>query len=445
MGEILKELDQQIEGDVYTDTLSRMLYATDASPYQELPAAIARPRHSRDCIELLKIAARHKLPIIPRAAGTSLSGQCVGKGLVVDFTRYMNRVINIDPERCTAMVEPGVVRDDLNDKLQALRLMFAPDPSTSSRCTLGGMVGNNASGIHSQRYGTTRENTLRVDVVLSDGTSAVFEALDHEALQTKLGLTNLEGEIYRAIYNIIDGNLKLIGDRLSAPDGIARNAGYPLDILIRGQPFEPSGPMFNLMPFLCGTEGTLALTTAIQVKLVPIPQNPVLLCAHFQSIDEALQSVSQVLSFQPAALEIIDHHILEIIEKNLEQRHNRFWLQGDPAAVLLIEFHGDYTVGAETPIQAIEKLQTLLPAYAFSIVEPPRIEQVWALRRASLGLLMGIKGPNKAVTGIEDTAVPTAVLSAYVREVNTILSGLRYRLCYLWTRWQRQPAFASVG
>ena len=423
MDEILKELDQQIEGDVHTDTLSRMLYATDASPYQQLPIAIVRPRHSRDCIEILKIAARYKLPIIPRAAGTSLAGQCVGNGLVVDVIRYMNRIIDIDSERCTATVEPGVVRDDLNDELRPLGLMFAPDPSTSNRCTLGGMAGNNAWGIHSQRYGTTRENTLRIDVVLSDGTSAVFEALDHESLQAKLGLTNLEGEIYRNIYNIIDGNLKLIENKFPAPDGIIRNAGYPLDILIRGQPWEPSGPMFNLAPFMCGTEGTLALTTAIQVKLFPIPRHRLLLCAHFQSIDEALQSVSRILSFQPAALEIIDHHILERIEKNRELRPNLFWLQGKPAAVLLIEFHGDDGVETKSPAQAIEKLKTILSTDTFTIVESPRIDQVWALRRAGLGLLMGIKGPNKAVTGVEDAAVPVAVLPAYVREIDKILSS----------------------
>jgi len=422
VNEILEELDQQIEGSVHTDTLFRMLYATDASPYQQLPLAIVRPHHAKDCIEILTIAARHKLPVIPRAAGTSLAGQCVGKGLIVDFAHNMNQIISIDSEQCTATIEPGVVRDTLNDEIRPLGLMFAPDPSTSSRCTLGGMVGNNAWGIHSLRYGATRENILRVEVVLSDGTTAVFEALDHKSLQMKLGLTNLEGEIYRAVYKIIDGNLTLIEDRFPAPDGIPRNAGYPLDILIRGRPWVPSGPMFNLAPFICGTEGTLALTTAIQVKLVPIPQNPVLLCVHFQSIDEALQSVSQVLCFQPAALEIIDQHILERTKQDLEQRNNRFWLRGNPAAVLLVEFHGDYTIGAKTNMHAIEKLQTLLPAYAFTIVKPPRLEQVWALRRAGLGLLMGIKGPNKAVTGIEDTAVPTAVLPDYVREIKTILS-----------------------
>lgn len=422
MNQLIKQLVQHIDGDVLTDALSRMLYANDASPFQELPLAIARPRHTKDCIAIVKFSAQHKIPLIARAAGTSLAGQCVGKGIIVDVRRYMNQIISIDIDNRRAKVEPGVVCNDLNDQLRPFGLMFAPDPSTSNYCTFGGMVGNNAWGIHSQRYGTTRDNTVQIEVVLSDGSMAIFGPLNTAALQNKLQLKNREGAIYRSIVDIINKQQKLIQNSFPAPDNLLRNAGYPLDFLAQGQPWHAQGPLFNLAPFLCGTEGTLALTTAIEIKLVNIPQKRLMLCAHFQSVDVALKAVPQILCHQPAALEIVDHHILKLTETNLIQQPNRFWLKGNPAAVLLIEFHDDYLSLVKTSEQVIDQLYAEIPAYAFSVVESAQIDKVWALRKSGLGLLMGVKGSIKGVTGIEDTAVRTADLSAYVKAVKKILS-----------------------
>ncbi|MCI0666920.1 MAG: FAD-binding protein [Methylococcaceae bacterium] len=417
----LKQLRRSIEGDVLTDRLARMLYATDASPYQQLPLAVVRPRHARDCAAILQFASRSRLPIIPRTAGTSLAGQCVGRGLVVDFSRYMNRIVEIDAQRRTAIVEPGVICDQLNQAVLEHRLLFGPNPSTSKYCAIGGMVGNNAWGIQSQRYGSTREHILELEALLSDGSPVVFGPLASPEVQTKLALRNLEGTIYRTLVGMIDENRALIQKSIPAPDGIHRNTGYALDVLCACQPWESHGSPFNLAPFLCGTEGTLVLVTAVKVRLVPVPPDRSLLCAHFESLDDALRSVSKILVYRPAALEIIDRHILERTEQNTAQQENRFWLQGKPDAVLLIELHTDNIERAESVDQAIREIREQIPAYSVAVVTGPRIEQVWALRKAGLGLLMGMKGPLKAVTGIEDTAVPVAELADYVRAIKTLL------------------------
>jgi len=421
MDKTLEQLDQLLEGDVLTDTLSRMLYATDASPYQQRPVAIVRPCHAQDCASLIKFAAANTLPLIPRAAGTSLAGQCVGEGVIVDINHYMNRVIAVDVKNRCATVEPGVVCNDLNNELRELGLMFAPDPSTSNYCTLGGMMGNNAWGIHSQHYGTTRDNIIKAKVVLGDGSTALFEPLSHATLQQKLRLNNREGIIYRTLYDMINRHHALIQQGFPAPDGLLRNTGYPLDALVHSQPWQATGPLFNLSPFICGSEGTLALTTEIELKLVPIPQQRILLCIHFHRLDEALQSVAQVLAFQPVALEIIDHHILKRTATNVQQQANRFWLEGNPAAVLLVEFHENAIAGAKIPKDAIAALSKQLAAYALTVVESEQIEQVWALRKAGLGMLMGEPDDMKGVTGIEDAAVKVTDLAAYVGAVQQLL------------------------
>ncbi|WP_051149784.1 FAD-binding and (Fe-S)-binding domain-containing protein [Methylohalobius crimeensis] len=419
----LTELDRTLEGDVLGDPLSRMLYATDASPYQQLPRAIARPRGRNDCIAVMQFAARQRLPLIPRAAGTSLAGQCVGEGLVVDCSRYMNQILEVDGARRRVRVQPGVIRDDLNEKLRPQGLMFAPDPSTSNRCTVGGMLGNNASGIHGLRYGTTREHVHSVEAVLSDGSVARFGPLRPEALEEKLRLENLEGQIYRTVYHLIEAHRDLILLRFPRPDHIPRNAGYALDVLASGQPWVPQGPAFNLARLLCGSEGGLALVTEIELNLVPLPTSRKLLCIHFEEVDRALKAVAPVLSHGPAALELVDRHILALTQNNLEQRRNRFWLQGDPGAVLLAEFTGQSDQDLDDQLTGVlTELRGPHMGYAHVVLDPPEMEQAWTLRKAGLGLLMGIPGRKKAVTGIEDTAVAVADLPAYVRDMQNLMA-----------------------
>jgi len=418
----LSILGQALEGELLADRLSRLLYATDASPHQKVPLAVVRPRHRDDCVTLMRFAAQERLPLIPRAAGTSLAGQCVGDGLVIDFTRHMDRILAIDPERRRARVQPGVIRDDLNDALHPLGLMFAPDPSTSNRCAIGGMFGNNAWGSHALRYGTTRDHVLSVEAVLSDGNVARFESLNDEQLREKLALDNLEGRIYRAVFQAIDRHRALILERFPSPDGIPRNAGYPLDVLARGQPWESRGPSFNLARLLCGSEGTLALVSEIEVNLAPLPAQRRLVCVQFDSLSQALSTVAIALGHRPSAVELVDRHILTLTQTNLEQQRNRFWIEGDPAAVLLIDFvdeTGDRAAAAVESLMAELRVRNL--GYSRKVLESPLRERALALRAAGLGLLMGMPGPVKAVTGIEDTAVAVTDLSAYADAVLSII------------------------
>ncbi|WP_119630715.1 FAD-binding and (Fe-S)-binding domain-containing protein [Methylocaldum marinum] len=417
-------LSRALEGELLTDRLSRRLYATDASPHQKMPLAVARPKHRDDCVTLMRFAARERLPLIPRAAGTSLAGQCVGDGLVIDFTRHMNRILAIDPERRRARVQPGVIRDDLNDALSPFGLMFAPDPSTANRCTIGGMFGNNAWGSHALRYGTTRDHSLSVEAVLSDGSIVRFESLGGEQLREKLALDNLEGRIYRAVYQAIDRHRALILDRFPRPDGVPRNAGYPLDELALGQPWESGGPPFNPARLLCGSEGTLALISEIEVGLVPLPARRRLVCVQFESLPQALSAVAVVLGHQPSALELVDRHILTLTKTNLEQQRNRFWIEGDPAAVLLIDFVDETGDGVDAAIEGLmAELHSLNLGYARKVLDSPLRERALALRAAGLGLLMGMPGPVKAVTGIEDTAVAVKDLPAYAEAVFSIMAN----------------------
>jgi len=419
----LSTLSRALEGELLNDRLSRLLYATDASPHQKVPLAVARPRHLDDCVMLMTFAARERLPLIPRAAGTSLAGQCVGDGLVIDFTRHMNRILAIDPDRRRARVQPGAIRDDLNDALGPLGLMFAPDPSTSNRCTIGGMFGNNAWGSHALRYGTTRDHVLSVEAVLSDGSIVRFESLSDEQLREKLALDNLEGRIYRAVHETIDRHRALILERFPCPDGIPRNAGYALDVLARGRPWESQGPLFNLAGLLCGSEGTLALVSEIEANLVPLPARHRLACVQFDSLPQALSAVGVVLDHRPSAVELVDRHILTLTKANLEQQRNRFWIEGDPAAVLLIDFVDENGDGVAAAVQNLmAELRSRNLGYARKVLDSPLRERALALRAAGLGLLMGMPGPIKAVTGIEDTAVAVAELPAYSEAVLSIMA-----------------------
>ena len=420
--ELLAQLDALIEGDVHTDPISQMLYATDASIYQETPLGVARPRNKEDCAAIVRFAASHRIPLIPRAGGTSLAGQCVGAGLVVDVSRYMTGIVAIDPEARRARVQPGVILDDLNDALAPHGLLFGPDTSTSNRCMLGGMIGNNSCGTHSILWGTTRDHTLELEAILSDGSLARFGPLTAAELEQKLALDNLEGEIYRTLHTLVDEHRDAIIAAFPRPEIVRRNTGYPLDTLAQGQPWVEDGLPFNLARFLTGTEGTLALVTEATVNLVPRPKHKALVCAHFTSLDASMRGTVIAVEHGPAAVELMDKRILDQTEGNIEQARNRFWLEGDPEAVLAIELYDD------DPDQLDARMAALIAdyrerglGYAFPTVRGDDLRRVWDLRKAGLGLLMGVPGDVKAVTVIEDTAVAVADLPEYVKAINEIL------------------------
>ncbi len=411
----ITELASQIDGDVLIDPIHRKLYSTDASVYQQLPIGVVRPRHREDCEAIVRFAAEHDLPLIPRAAGTSLAGQCVGSGLVVDVSKHMTDVLEVNAEQHWVRVQPGVILDDLNDSLAPLGLMFGPETSTSNRCMIGGMIGNNAAGSHSIVHGTTREHVLDVEAVLADGSTTRFGPMDEDDLSAVRRRDDLEGAIYREVVDL----LQIHGDHIRQcsprPEILRRNTGYPLDGLLEQRPL-------NLSRLMCGSEGTLALITEARLNLIPVPRHNLVVCAHFHGLDEGTRGTVLALQHDPSAVELMDGAILELSKQNIEAARNRFWVQGDPEAVLAIELFDDDPARLEQRAEALIKaFGEAGMGYAFPIVESARVPQVWAVRKAGLGLLTGKRGDHKPVTVIEDVAVAPADLPAYVSRMQDLM------------------------
>ncbi|MDP4223931.1 MAG: FAD-binding oxidoreductase, partial [Bacteroidota bacterium] len=340
--EKLNSLKSSLEGDLRDDLVTKTIYSTDASDYKEMPVAVAWPKHAEDIKKLLEFASTQKIGVIMRAGGTSLAGQVVGSGIVIDISRYINHILELNREEMWVRVEPGVVLDELNIYLKPFGLFFGPETSTSSRCNMGGMVGNNSCGSHSIVYGSTRDHTIELKTLLSDGSEAVFGPVSRETFSEKCRLNNLEGELYRNIKEILDNpeNQKNIRENYPDPRIPRRNTGYALDLLLDSEVFdENSDKPFNFCKLLTGSEGTLAVTTEIKLNLVPLPPTyKTLVCVHHRDRDEAFKANLIALKFKPTAVELTDDRILELTKDNLSQKNNRFFLDGEPGAILMIEF-----------------------------------------------------------------------------------------------------------
>lgn len=427
----MDRLAASLDGDLHVDEATRLLYATDASVYQELPTAVAYPRHEEDLRRLIRFAARHgAASIIPRAAGTSLAGQVVGDGIVVDVSRYLTRILQIDPEQHWVRVEPGVIRDELNRALAPHGLMFAPETSTANRAMLGGMLGNNSCGANSIVYGSTREHTRAVRAILSDGETAVFEPLSRREFEARCaGPPNrLETRLYRHIRDLLGDpdHRASISRGFPNPAIHRRNTGYALDLLMGTAPFAEGGAPFNFCTLLAGSEGTLCFTAEITLRCVPLPPpEAALVCAHFDGIDEAMRAVVAIMRHRPTACELIDRYILDCTRTQIEQRRNRFFVQGDPGAILAVEVRADDRLQAdEAAGKIIADLRSAGLGTHFPVLHGEERLRVWALRSAGLGLLSNVPGDAKPVAVIEDAAVAVEDLPAYVRELNL---GLRQR------------------
>lgn len=411
---------------MHWDTLTRTVYATDASIYREIPAAVAYPKNSGDIIQLVRFARENHLSLVPRTAGTSLAGQVVGPGIIVDVSRYMNRIIGVDPEERSVWVEPGVVLDDLNSKLRGYGLFFGPEASTANRCMIGGMLGNNACGLHSLVYGSTREHALAVQAVLSDGSVAEFSNLTPEDFAAKCKGNSLENRIYREIGQIIGDplNRQEIRNGYPDPEVPRRNTGYALDLLLDTGPFTPAGVPFNMCRILGGSEGTLAFFTAIKLDLVDLPpSNKALICVHFHSLTEALNANPVILEHAPTAVELMDHIVLESTRTNHTQQANRFFLEGEPRCILIVEFAEQTAGELDARVkETIGHLGKLGFGYAFPVISGPDIARVWELRKAGLGSLANIPGDSKAVTVIEDIAVPVKKQADYILEMQELFN-----------------------
>lgn len=421
------ELIADFEGEILTDEVSRKIYATDASAYREIPQAVAFPKNKNDLKKLILFAAKNKTSLIPRTAGTSLAGQVVGSGIIVDVSRYFTKIVKLDKTGKRVHLEPGVIRDELNQYLAPHNLYFGPETSTANRAMIGGMVGNNSCGSNSVVYGSTREHLISLKGFLSDGQEVEFKALDKEAFEEKCKLPshNLEGNLYRNIKEILgnEQNRKSISDAYPKPSIPRRNTGYALDLLMDSEIFQNGKNQFNFCKLLAGSEGTLFFITEICLQLVDKPSsNKVLLCAHFNSIKDSLKANLYALKYKPSASELMDHYVLDCTKENIEHKKNRFFVLGDPRAILVIEFTESEIEKAHGKAnQLIEDLRKAELGYHFPLVSGEDTTKVWNLRKAGLGLLSNLPGDAKPVPVIEDTAVDVNDLPDYIEDFNEIL------------------------
>lgn len=421
-------LKQSLDGDVFTDQVQKVIYATDASSYREIPQAVTRPKNREDIRKIIHFARQNGTSVIPRAGGTSLAGQVVGPGIVVDISKYLNKIGEINPEERWIEVEPGVALAELNQYLLKYGLQFAPETSTANRCCIGGMLGNNSCGLHSLIYGSTREHIFEVEGILSDGSDVIFKSMSTEEFDAKCNGNPqlLETKIYQNIQDTLAVvfNQQEIRKEFPDPKVTRRNNGYALDKLLDTDPFIQNGEPFNFCKLLAGSEGTLVFVTKIKLNLVPLPPRfQGLVCAHFSSLEDALFGNIVALRHRPDAIELTDEIILNCTLENIEQRKNRFFIQGNPKAILTIEF------SAETEAEIQEKAEKLEAdlrkegyGYYFPLfTDKESMRKVWDLRKAGLGLLSNIPGDKRSVTVVEDTAVAPDYLPNYIGEFNQII------------------------
>jgi FAD/FMN-containing dehydrogenase/Fe-S oxidoreductase len=427
------ELRAVIKGDVRFDTGSRLLYSTDASMYQVEPVGVVIPRDADDVQAALELARTNGVAILPRGGGTSLTGQTVNHALVLDFSRYMNEVLEVNREEQWARVQPGVVQDELNQHVRPLGLLFGPDTSTSNRATIGGMLGNNSGGSHSIAWGLTVDHVLEMTVLLSDGSRAVFGEIAPEAFEAKCRLQTLEGAIYREVARL----RQTYADEIRAryPAQWRRVAGYNLNELV-GVSVRPhslagggnAAPRpFSMARLITGSEGTFVTVLEAKMRLVERPRFTGLDVIHYHDIQEALECSQTILESGPYAVELTDKLILDLARGNIEQSKRMGFVQGDPAAILIVEYAGETADEVRAKVEALEaRRRRERFGYAATVTVDPREQgEIWKLRKAGLGLLFGIHGDAKPLAFVEDTAVQPKDLAEFVARFREIFARHR--------------------
>ena len=430
----LHSLASQLTGELYFDSLMRTLYATDASVYRMLPLAVALPKTSKDIKYLIEFAKNNKTSLIPRAAGTSLAGQCVGEGVVVDMSKYFTKILDINEAEQTVTVQPGVVRDELNNYLKPFGLFFGPNTSTSNRCMIGGMVGNNSSGTTSIKYGVTRDKVIELHTILSDGSEVVFKSLSSEEFEHKQELKTLEGEIYRTIQ--LELSPKEVQNQIASnfpkPEIHRRNTGYAIDELIKTDVFSEENKQFNFCGLLSGSEGTLAFTTQITLKLDKLPpENSVMIAAHFESIENCMSAVALTMKHDLFTCEMMDKTILDLTKHNKKQQENRRFIEGDPEAILMCELRSNNKDDLqEQASQLVSDLELSGLSYSNPLLQNEDIDKAMELRKAGLGLLGNMIGDEKTAACIEDTAVALVDLSSYIKDFSKLMETYNQKPVY---------------
>lgn len=435
MTTLADELRERIQGEVRFDDMTRGLYSTDASIYQISPVGVVFPRSRSDVKAAIEIAARHRVPILPRGSGTSLSGQTVAAALVIDFSRFMNRILDIDRERRLVRIEPGVVLDQLNAALAPSGMQFGPDVATSSRANLGGMIGNNSAGSRSVRQGKVIDHVRELTVLLADASEIVCGPCSDSQLAAKASQANREGEIYRRLPALVAENRREILARY--PRILRRVSGYNLDAFVPeiydGSPIAPVARQldgewpdrrsFNLARLIVGAEGTLGTVVEAVLHMVPLPKERGVVCLQFATTDAALESVAKILECRPSAVEMLDRNIVELSRTNLKYKKSLAFVDGTPEAMLIVEFAADDKLQIADSMQLLEQklhgqpgLERFLPAR-----DAQQREQIWNCRKAGAPLLLSIPGARKPIAFVEDTAVDPSKLPEFTRRFRKIL------------------------
>jgi FAD/FMN-containing dehydrogenase/Fe-S oxidoreductase len=417
--EFEKRLRTSLRGEVKFDFVTRGMYATDASHYQIIPQCVVAPVDAEDAATATRIAGEFRVPITPRGGGTSLSGQTTWTGMILDFSRHMHHVLEVNPHERWARVQPGAIRDEVNQQLARHRLHFAPDPATGNRAAIGGMIGNNSSGTRSILYGRTLENVLGCDVVLADGTRLSLSAWDRASWQQVIQRGGRLGDICAGVERIVLQHADEIRKRF--PKVLRRVSGYNLDEFLR---VHESGDLlpWNLSNLVIGSEGTLAVLTEATIRLEPLPQATSLCVVHFHSIQESLQAVVPMLANNPSAIELLDHNVLREAVQNRATRALADFLVGEPKAIQIVEFYGNDREDAHRKgVAFAERMSSLRLGYAWPVrSEPEGIQRVWDVRKLGLGLISNVRGPRKGAEFIEDACVPVEFLPEYISKVTDI-------------------------
>ena len=413
--EIEAELKKRVEGDIHFDRYSRLLYSTDASIYQIEPIGVVVPRHKGDVQAVVELANKFSVPVLPRGGGTSLAGQTVGHALVLDFSKYMQNVLEVNQEELWCRVQPGLVQDELNAYVRSMGLQFGPDTSTSNRATIGGMIGNNSAGAHSLTYGKTLDHVIELTVLLSDGSEVVLKELSSDALEGKSQADSLEGRVHREVARLAQEHRSEILARY--PKIMRRVSGYNLDEFIKPQPF-------NLSRILVGSEGTLGMVVEAKMRLVPKPKWTALDVIHFDDDLEALRASQAILETAPYALESTDKMILNLARGNIVQSQRLGFVQGNPSSLLMVEYAGDTEAQVKEQVYKLEEVRKAQHiGYAATLAfKPEEVKAVWGVRKAGLGLLLGTKGDKKPIAFVEDTAVAPAKLPEFIKRFREIIT-----------------------
>ena len=418
-------LREAVRGEVFFDQTTRGIYAADASHYQTMPACVVVPRDSDDCVAAIRLAHHHNVPITARGGGTSLSGQTFGPGMIVDVSKYMDAVIQVNPAQRWARVQPGVVRDRLNAQLKPTGLHFAPDPATGNRATIGGMIGNNTSGTRSIVYGKTIDHVLACKVALTDGTVLDLEAHDTASWDRKCEGDGREAALYRGVRELVTGHREDILEHY--PRVMRRVSGYNLDEFIDGAGYTgPIGPRaqphaghrpWNLAHLIVGSEGTLAFLLEATVRLTPLPRATALCVLHFDDDLEALRHLPAINQHGPSAVELLDRSLLREATTNPATRHMATFIENDPAAVLICEFFADDDPAAARKAQHFaQAMRDAGIGMGHTLrTDPAGQRDVWETRKLGLGLISNVPGPVKGQAFVEDACVPVEVLAQYIQ------------------------------